>query len=93
MLVWGAANHDEREFEAPERFEIRRRPRRHVAFGHGAHFCMGSNLARMEARVAFEELPARIPRYELASEPRWQRSTWARAYRSVPITFQDARGS
>jgi cytochrome P450 len=93
MLVWGAANHDEREFEAPECFDIRRRPRRHAAFGHGAHFCMGSNLARMEARVAFEELLARIPAYELASEPRWQRSTWARAYASVPIASPTSRGS
>jgi cytochrome P450 len=54
---------------------------------------MGSNLARMEARVAFEELLARIPAYELASEPRWQRSTWARAYASVPIAFPTSRGS
>jgi cytochrome P450 len=87
MLLWGAANHDEREFEDPERFDIRRRPRRHLAFGHGTHFCMGAHLARMEARVAFEELLGRIPAYELEGEPRWQRSTWARAYEAVPIVF------
>jgi len=85
LLVWGAANHDERRFEEPERFDIQRRPRRHLAFGHGPHFCMGAHLARMEGRVAFEELLARLPEYELDGEPRWQRSSWARAYASVPI--------
>jgi hypothetical protein len=87
MLLWGAANHDEREFDDPERFDIGRRPRRHLAFGHGAHFCMGAHLARMEARVAFEEILTRFPEYQLAAEPRWQRSTWARAYATVPIAF------
>jgi cytochrome P450 len=93
MLLWGAANHDEREFEDPETFDIRRCPRRHLAFGHGAHFCMGAHLARMEARVAFEELLARIPGYELDGEPRWQRSSWARAYAAVPIRFPPSPGS
>jgi cytochrome P450 len=88
MSVWGAANHDERIFEDPERFDIYRSTEaRHLALGHGIHFCMGAHLARMEGRVAFEELLARFPKYELESEPRWQTSTWARAYASVPIRF------
>jgi len=87
MLVWGAANRDEREFEGPERFDIARPIRRHLGFGQGIHFCLGAHLARLEARVAFEELLARIPDYRLAAEPRWVTSAWARAYQGVPITF------
>ena len=86
-LCWGSANHDERRFEDPERFDIHRRNNRHLALGHGVHFCMGAHLARLEARVAFEELLARLPTYALADEPRWASSPWARAYQSVPIRF------
>jgi cytochrome P450 len=86
-LIWGAANHDERRFEDPERFDIHRDDNRHLAFGHGLHFCMGSHLARLEGRVAFEELLSRMPDYELDAEPTWQASVWARAYASVPIRF------
>jgi cytochrome P450 len=85
LLVWGAANHDEREFVRPERFDVTRDLRRHLAFGHGLHFCLGAHLARLEARVAFEELLARLPAYRLAAEPRWQTSIWARAHVAVPI--------
>lgn len=85
MLVWGAANHDEREFTDPERFDIHRPITRHLAFGHGNHYCLGSNLARLEARVAFEELHARFPDYELDGRPRRITSIWARAYGEVPL--------
>lgn len=86
-LVWGAANHDERRFPEPERFDIHRENNRHLALGHGVHFCMGAHLARLEGRVSFEELLLRLPAYELAETPCWQTSRWARAYRSVPIRF------
>ncbi len=85
MLLWGAANHDEREFPDPERFDIRRHISRHVAFGHGTHYCLGASLARLEARVAFEEWHARIPEYELAGPPTRITSIWARAYSRIPI--------
>ena len=86
MLIWGSANHDEREFPAPERFDVTRNVTRHLAFGHGIHYCLGANLARLEARVAFQEWHARFPRYELAGEPERIVSIWARAYRRVPIS-------
>jgi cytochrome P450 len=89
-LVWGAANRDEREFENPERFDVSRDIKRQLAFGQGVHFCLGSNLARLEARVAFEELLGRIPAYELSSEPRWLTSIWARALAKVPVQFAPA---
>jgi cytochrome P450 len=90
LLVWAAANLDEREFEQPERFDVERKITRHLAFGHGVHFCLGASLARLEARVAFEELLARIPEYVLESDPGWLASRWLRAHRAVEISF-DAR--
>lgn len=86
-LVWGAANHDEREFEDPERFDTGRVITRHLAFGQGTHYCLGAKLARLEGRVGLQELLARVPEYKLDSEPRWQTSVWARAYQSVPVSF------
>jgi cytochrome P450 len=86
-LVWGAGNHDERRFDDPERFDVAREDNRHLALGHGVHFCMGAHFARMEARVSFEELLARVPEFELVGEPSWQPSRWARAYSSVPVRF------
>ncbi len=87
MLVWGAANHDEREFPDPERFDVTRRFARHLAFSHGIHFCLGANLARLEARVALEEWHARFPDYELAGAPVRARSIWARAFSRIPVRF------
>jgi cytochrome P450 family 130 len=87
-LVFGAANRDEREFPDPDRFDVHRRFRRHLAFGQGLHFCLGANLARLEARVAFDELLARIPDYALAEEPRWVTSVWARSPAHVNIAFE-----
>jgi hypothetical protein len=86
-LVFGAANHDEREFEDPERFDVTRVIPRHLGFGHGIHYCLGAKLARLEACVALEQLLARIPDYKLESESRWLTSIWARAYAGVPVSF------
>ncbi|GGD58665.1 cytochrome P450 [Paenibacillus nasutitermitis] len=58
----GSANHDERVFDEPERFNIHRRPNPHLAFGHGIHFCLGAVLARLEARIALKALLNRLPR-------------------------------
>jgi hypothetical protein len=87
FALWGSANRDEREFEHADRFDVRRRIKRHLAFGQGIHFCLGKSLARLEARVAFEELLARAPAYELAGPAPWLPSMWARAHASVPIAF------
>lgn len=87
-LVWAAANRDEREFPDPDRFDVAREFSRHLALGIGIHFCLGSKLARLEARIGFEELLARMPEYKLESEPRWVHSIWARAYEGVPIRFE-----
>jgi hypothetical protein len=88
FLLFGSANRDEREFEAPDRFDVRRRIKRHLAFGQGIHFCLGKSLARLEARVAFEELLARAPGYELAGPAPWLPSMWARAHARVPVALR-----
>lgn len=72
----GAADHDERQFNDPENFDIARNPNRHIAFGHGIHFCAGNAVARMEASLAFGRLLARFPHFERAAPtvrpPRWR---------------------
>jgi cytochrome P450 len=67
-VLWASANHDEVEFPEPERIILDRNPNRHLAFGVGVHRCLGSNLGRLMARVAFEEFLARIPDYRLESD-------------------------
>jgi cytochrome P450 len=65
LLVNGAANHDPREFHDPHRFIADRPIERHLALGHGIHYCLGAALARLETRVALEELVRRFPSYEI----------------------------
>ena len=66
LMLYPAANHDERVFEDPDRFRVERNPH-HLGFGVGTHFCLGANLARMEMRVAFSELLRRLPDMEYAT--------------------------
>jgi len=69
LLLYASGNRDERVFEAADRFLVEREPNDHVAFGgYGAHSCLGSSLARLELRVMFEELLARLPDLQLATD-------------------------
>jgi cytochrome P450 len=68
LLLFASANRDEAHFPEPERFDVTRQPNHHLAFGFGSHFCLGSSLARLEARVAFEELLERLPDYRLLED-------------------------
>ena len=89
LLLIGAANHDEREFgPTAEHFDIHRRPERHLAFGYGAHFCLGAALARMEGRVALEEIHRRIPDYTVDHDTKIRfHSGNVTGWTSLPITF------
>ncbi len=69
MPLLGAANHDPRAFEQPERFDVARTPNHHLGFGFGAHFCLGKQLALMETRIALQRLFERAPDLRLAADP------------------------
>lgn len=69
-LLWSSANLDEREFPDPERFDIHRSAGRHLALGHGIHYCLGASLAKLEATIAWGELLARLPDYRIVEPPR-----------------------
>jgi cytochrome P450 len=89
LLHIGAANHDEREFgPSAEVFDIYRRPERHLAFGYGAHFCLGAALARMEGKVALEEIHRRMPDYTVDHDATVRfHSGNVTGWVSVPISF------
>ena len=91
LMLYGSANLDESEYEDPESFRIDRNPH-HVAFGLGSHFCMGANLARMELRVAFEELLRRIPDMEYsAGGPEMSPSALVRTMTHMQVRFTPER--
>jgi cytochrome P450 len=85
LLLAASGNRDERIFDEPDRFDVRRVISRHLAFGHGVHFCPGNALARLEARVALEEVLKRFPTWEL-DEPGLAMSSFllVRGWRRVP---------
>ncbi len=87
LLLYPSANRDEAVFERPFEFDIAREPNDHLAFGHGAHFCLGASLARLELRVLFEELAARRPRLALAAGAplRWRASNFITGLESLPV--------
>ncbi len=68
LLLYESANFDEAHFDEPDRFDVTRSPNDHIAFGFGAHFCLGAHLARLELQTVFERILARLPDLELASD-------------------------
>ncbi|MDH3704594.1 MAG: cytochrome P450 [Acidimicrobiia bacterium] len=89
LLLIGAANHDEREFgPTAESFDIHRRPDRHLGFGYGAHFCLGAALARMEGKVAIEQILRRLPDYAVDHDAKVRfHSSNVTGWQALPITF------
>lgn len=80
------ANLDPRMFENADRFDIERKPNRHLTFGYGAHFCMGAALARLEGEVTFPRLVQRFPGLKLAAEPiEWHATIIMRGPRVMPV--------
>jgi cytochrome P450 family 142 subfamily A polypeptide 1 len=92
LLLYPSANRDEREFPNAGVFDVERQPNDHVAFGFGAHFCLGANLARLELRVMFEELLRGLPQLELATaEPlRLRPSNFIVGIEHMPVVFPPA---
>jgi cytochrome P450 len=90
ILITGAANHDERAFPDPEYFDIHREIERHVGFGFGIHLCIGAALARLETRIAFEELLARYPNYEVRQPMVRAYSSNVRGLSNLPLALEPA---
>lgn len=84
-VFYPSANRDERVFEDPYRFDIRRDPNPHLAFGHGAHFCLGANLARAELQAALKALLPVLPRLEIAAPPRRIPNLHVSGYATLPV--------
>jgi cytochrome P450 len=82
-----SANRDESVFDDPETFDVRRRPGRHLVFGHGPHFCLGAHAARTQTRALFGELLARTSWLEPAGEPALLRSNFQRGVKRLPLTW------
>ncbi len=89
-LWWASANRDESVFERPFEFDIRRNPNPHLAFGHGNHFCLGANLARVEMRIMLEELAARFDEIALDGPVEWTRSNKHTGLRHMPVVLRPA---
>ncbi len=93
FLMINAANRDPRQFDEPDRVDIRRDPNRHIAFGYGLHFCIGAPLARLEAQIAIPALLRRLPDLALTTDPLpWLDSLVFRGVRSLPLTFSSRVG-
>ena len=85
MMLYPSANRDEEVFDEPFRFIADRRPNRHVAFGLGAHHCLGNILAKMEMRHLYQELFSRVKRIELNGETKLVHSTFVSGLKTLPI--------
>lgn len=87
-LCIGAANRDPEQFADPERFDIRRAPNRHLAFGFGIHQCAGLSLARLEARIAMGRFVRRFPSYRISGEPTRGARVRFRGFAAVPCAVE-----
>jgi cytochrome P450 len=86
VLLNASANRDERQFPDPNRLDVRRKVQRHMSFGYGLHFCLGAHLARLEARVALEEVLRRFPDWEVDHENAVQaRTSTVRGWEKLPV--------
>lgn len=87
-LFYWSGNRDEEVFDAPFEFRVDRDVKKQVAFGHGAHLCLGMHLARMELRALFQELLPRLEAIELAGEPKNTRANFVSGLKSLPVRYK-----
>ena len=96
LLLYPAANRDEREFANPDRFDVERWPNHHVAFGgYGVHHCLGASLARLELKILFEEVLARMPDIRFANDEPLERrpNNFITGIEKMPVVFTPSRAS
>ena len=89
-LAYPSGNRDEAVFDEPDRFRADRSPNRQLAFGYGAHLCLGQHLAKLEMRILYEELLPKLKSVELAGTPRMSQAVFVNGLKSLPIRFQAA---
>jgi len=87
-LAYPSGNRDEEVFDEPDAFRVDRNPNRHLAFGYGAHLCLGQHLAKMEMRILWEELIPRLASLEFAGEPKWAVASFVGGPKRLPIRFK-----
>lgn len=87
LLSYASANRDEEVFGDADTFDIGRTPNKHVAFGFGAHYCLGAQLARMEGRAFYNELIPRLESIELAGDPRYIQTLFVGGPKHLPIRY------
>lgn len=91
LLLYTAANRDEREFPDPDRYDIHRAPRRSLGFSHGAHACIGLHVARKEGEVAMQEILGRFPDYEVDTSGLVKYATeFVQGYSEMPVRWRPA---
>jgi cytochrome P450 len=94
VVVWNAsANRDEEVYSDPDRFDVARTPNEHFAFAYGEHFCIGAHLARLEIRLIFEDIMARMPDMELDGEVERLASNVLAGIKRMPIRFTPRRAA
>lgn len=87
VLLLGAANRDDRHYPDGDRFDIHRDAGQHVAFGYGIHYCLGAGLARLEGRIALEEVLARFPEWEVdLDNARMVSTSTVRGWEALPVS-------
>jgi cytochrome P450 len=91
VMLYSSANFDEEVFDDPMNFDITRSHNPHMAFGHGIHLCLGANLARMEARIFFEEFFSHFSTIESGGEPVFIRSNNIHGYKEMPVMLTPAQ--
>ncbi len=87
MMCYPSANRDEEVFEDPFQFRVDRTPNRHLAFGYGAHVCLGMHLAKLELKALYRELLPRLDALELAGEPAWLVANVVSGLKTLPIRY------
>jgi cytochrome P450 len=88
LLSYPSANRDEAVFTDPFTFDVGRDPNRHLAFGSGAHYCLGAALARIEIRALFAELLPRLESIDLAGTPEWTATTFVGGLKHLPVRYK-----
>ena len=89
MMWYPSANRDESVFDKPFEFRIDRSEReKHLAFGYGAHVCLGQHLARMEISALYRELIRRVESIELNGNPQYMQSAFVGGLKSLPIRYR-----